>query len=192
MPKSQPEPGFGTPLERFHFFFFFFLCRCNIGIHYRGGSNKSHKYKGRGERRRVAGGHCDLTRMCPRAFRATFAVGQQRRAVGGSVGVALNLAFTFVSQRAKRIGSLSTKTQMHCLRDKAGPKLIGRGQKNASSASNHHPPAPPPDPSPLHRRVSVSVCWRLRSESARVCGLPSAMRCSGTCRITRTERLQAR
>lgn len=138
------------PLERFHFFF----CRCNIEIHYQGGSNKSHKYKGRGDRRRAAGGYCDLTWTCPRAFRTTFAVGQQREGGRAQPGIYLCLWESKANRESEH------KTQTLCLRDKAGPKLLGRGQKNASSA-----PHLPPDPSPfracsIHR---VCVCWRLQS-----------------------------
>lgn len=75
--------------------------------------NISKSTRGKSDGGLAAGGHCDLASMCSDALRAHLLCGLTREAREGAVG----MAFTFVFERAKQIGSSSCKTQALCLRE---------------------------------------------------------------------------
>lgn len=88
-----------------------------------------------------------------------------------------------LSSRAKQISSSTTKHK-HLVWEIKWVELPRVKMKNTSSA----PPPHPPPPQLLQEYIGKAASTISHSSKA----LPSAMRCSGTCKITRTERLQER
>lgn len=64
------------------------------------------KYKGKSDGGFAVGGHCDLASMCSDASRAHLLCGPTWESCGGGV---VDLAFTFVFERAKQISSSTAK-----------------------------------------------------------------------------------
>lgn len=136
------------------------------------------KYKEKSDGGFSAGGHCDLASMCYDALRAHLSCGLTWETWGGEGG------WGVVGGRPDIYLCLSESKANQQLDRKGEGARFGRRRKNASSA-----------PTGLCGPTEVCVCvfriffW---GGGYKCKALPSAMRCSGTCRITRTERLQER
>lgn len=167
MSKSQQEPALGPPQC-----FYFFSASATLKFISKVVQQIT-KYKGESDRSCAAGGHCDLASMCSDALRAHLL--WDSRGGGARPGIYLCLKANWQPKR---------KMQAHHLRDIAGQTPWTAAEKCQLSA--------PPLPQGFeHPQRCVWKRLHLQSEAG-VKALPSAMRCSGTCRITRTERLQER